>query len=105
VRKDIVAVIKDLAIKRHPEEMVGYVKDGEFIELKNISKNPTQRYQLSIQDKMHVLGSQVDALVHSHPNMSNDPSDLDSAAQRATGLEFWIVGTDGKNTTDIKEIK
>ena len=92
------------AIKRWPEEMVGYVKDSVFVALKNVSKDPRHRYKISTKDKFFILDKNVDYLVHSHTTLDNEPSDLDLKSQRSSGIKFLIVGTDGKSTTKIKEV-
>tara|TARA_R110001592_G_C13193009_1_gene753789 strand:+ start:85630 stop:85944 length:315 start_codon:yes stop_codon:yes gene_type:complete len=96
--------IKKEAVNRFPEEMVGYIKNGKFHALKNISTDPRKRYQLSVADKLLVLNNKVEYLVHSHPNMDHHPSQLDLQSQRSTGIPFLIIGTDGKNVTTIKEV-
>lgn len=92
------------AIERYPEEMVGYVKDNEFVPLKNISKSPEKRYQLSIKDKIFILDHSIDYLVHSHPYLDSYPSELDLKSQKSTGIPFLIIGTNGKAVTKIQEV-
>lgn len=99
--------IQEHAIREYPNECVGYVFNEKYYKLINISKNPKKRYQLSIQDKLKLfkIGSGLTALVHSHPSLSNTPSNVDVGASKATGFTFWIIGTDGNTTTEInKEI-
>ena len=102
----IEADIKQHAIDMFPEECVGYVHENTYHRLDNISNKPKERYQLSIKDKLMLfkLCKNLTALVHSHPTMNNNPSDADLGAQKATCFCFWIIGTDGINTTKIKEI-
>ena len=96
--------IKQEALSKWPEEMVGYIKDGNFHALKNISKTPKRRYQISPSDTIKLLSIDIDYLVHSHPTLDNNPSDLDLRSQKSTGIPFLIIGTDGKETTTIKEV-
>lgn len=96
--------IKKHAISCWPEEMVGYLKGGVFHPLKNVSKTPKERYSLSTKDKLFVLNLGVDYLVHSHPVLDNNPSDADLVAQRSTKIPFMIIGTDGQNCTNIREV-
>lgn len=98
--------IKEHALLEFPKECVGYVSDGKYYRLRNISKNPEKRYQLSIEDKMKLfkMGERVTALVHSHPVLDNNPSEIDKGAQESVKIPFWIIGTDGENTTNIKEL-
>ncbi len=98
--------IKKHAIRTYPLECVGYVLDGKYFELENIASVPELRYQLQTKDKLMLLnlGKSLQALVHSHTILDNNPSETDLGAQKATQFNFWIVGTDGIQTTDIKEI-
>lgn len=96
--------IQEEAIKRWPEEMVGYVKGESFYALKNISKDPKNRYQLSTKDTLFVLNNNVDYLVHSHPTLNNKPSDLDLRSQKSNKIPYLIIGTDGKSLTEIREV-
>lgn len=102
VKADIIAH----ALQAHPCECVGFVSKGKYHKLENIANNPTERYQLTNKDKLMLyrLGDNLQALVHSHPVMDNNPSEMDLGAQAASGFTFWIIGTDGKQVTDIKEI-
>lgn len=104
---NIERAIQEHAIEAYPEECVGFVSDEKYYRLKNISKTPRANYRLSIQDKMNLnmMGKALTALVHSHPKMDNNPSESDILAQRSTQFTFWIIGTDGINTTEIKEVK
>lgn len=99
--------IKQHALDEYPNECVGYVSGGVYHRLSNISPKPYKRYKLSVQDKLMLfrLGDKLTALVHSHPCMDNKPSEKDSEAQRACAFPFWIVGTNGRETTDINEVE
>jgi proteasome lid subunit RPN8/RPN11 len=100
------SAIKQCAISEYPNEMVGCVVGGDFIQLKNISTTPKERYRLLPKDKLLLfeLGDSLTALVHSHPVMDNTFSETDLNAQKACRFPFWVVGTDGINTTDIREV-
>ena len=100
------ADIEQHALEEFPKECVGYVYKGAYQKLVNIASKPECRYQLSLKDKLMLFNicDELTALVHSHPVMDNEPSEGDLGAQEATGFTFWIIGTDGTNTTDIKEI-
>lgn len=98
------ASITEEALSKWPEEMVGYVKEGKFYALKNVSKDPKRRYKLSPSDTIMLLSANIDYLVHSHPTLDNSPSRLDIISQRSTGIPFLIIGTDGETTTTIREV-
>lgn len=101
---EYIQAIEKEALDKWPCEMVGYVKDDQFYPLRNISKSPKDRYQLSIQDTLFVLNNEVDFLVHSHPTLDNQPSQKDLMAQKSTNIPFLIIGTDGTTCTDLKEV-
>lgn len=102
---DIKEMIRNHAIESFPNECVGFIVNGRYNRLQNISKSPTARYELSLDDKIFLCAlGKLEALVHSHPVLDNTPSLTDLKAQASTGFTFWIIGTDGQTTTDIKEI-
>lgn len=102
---DIHEEIERHAIEGYPDECVGYIYDGEYHRLCNVSKYPTERYQLSIEDKIMLNGKRgLQGLVHSHTVLDNSPSKRDLEAQSSTAFHFYIIGTDGRSTTDIREI-
>lgn len=98
--------IKCCALKEYPNELIGCVVGGRFIQLENVSSKKTEQYRLSPKDKVMLfeLGDSLDALVHSHPHLNNDPSDFDIKSQKACGFPFWIIGTNGEVCTEIKEV-
>ena len=103
---DIDSEIRKHAIEAYPEECVGYVSNGQYYRLKNVANTPRERYRLHPDDKLKLfkLGNDLEALVHSHPRLDNRPSREDINAQKFSGIVFWIIGTDGTNTTDIREV-
>lgn len=103
----LVQEIRDHAATYFPREMVGCVVGGRFIPLDNISNRPEDRYQLRPKDKIMLfeLGDSLEALVHSHTNNSNEPSGMDLESSKECGFDFWIIGTDGINFTDIRSLK
>lgn len=103
---DIYNKIKDHAIESYPNECVGYICEEGYVRLNNESKFPKTSYRLSIDDKILLsgLGIKLHALIHSHTTLNNTPSQKDLQSQRSTGFVFKIIGTDGVNTTDLKEI-
>lgn len=96
-------LIKEHATESYPEECVGFVKDGEYHRLPNVSNDPQRSYKLSAKDKVMVFTIGVDALVHSHPDMDNKLSKEDLKAQQSCCIPFWVVGTDGVLTTEINK--
>tara|TARA_R110000851_G_scaffold762_1_gene2455 strand:+ start:115 stop:435 length:321 start_codon:yes stop_codon:yes gene_type:complete len=99
--------IKSHAIEAYPHECVGYIRDGKYFKLNNVSSNPDKEYRISTNDimKLTLMGNKLSAIVHSHPEMNNEPSPKDIKSQHSSGIEFRIVGTNGKDTTDIRRVK
>jgi len=95
--------IQEEALNKWPEEMVGYIKGGSFYALKNISKDPKNRYQLSAKDTLFILNNNIDYLVHSHPKLDNNPSQMDITSQQSINIPYLIIGTDGESFTNIRE--
>lgn len=97
--------IKKHALEVFPEECVGFICNDQYHRLINTATNPTERYMLSTRDKIFLSGlGTLQGLVHSHPILDNTPSKVDLQAQQSTGFTFYIVGTDGHNTTEVREI-
>jgi proteasome lid subunit RPN8/RPN11 len=103
MKEDLKLEIERCALKRFPNEMVGCVVGGKFVELDNVSNEPENRYRLSAKDKVLIfeIGESLDALVHSHPKMDNTPSGADLKSQQMCQFPFWIIGTDGVSCTEI----
>ena len=88
-----------------PYEGVGYVKDGEFFPLKNLSSE-THRFSV---DPTQLAGIEPDALLHSHtagvePHTQYDllrsPSKTDMEQQQAMNIPWGICVTDGSICED-----
>ena len=91
----IVSQIKKHAMESFPEECLGYVSEGVYHRLVNMSKDPTKRYSLSLDDRFLIFDldkkKELTALVHSHPTLDNRMSGMDKEAQRGTGFNFYII--------------
>lgn len=106
ISKKLERCIKDHALQDYPNECVGYISNGEYTKLNNVSNKPCENYKLSPTDKLllYTLGNKLEALVHSHPELDNIPSELDTLASKSTGFTFYIIGTDGETTTTIRKV-
>lgn len=107
MEQSLVSQIKEHALKCFPNEMVGCVVGGMFVPLENVSSKPQDRYQLRPKDKVMLfeMGDSLEALVHSHTNNDNKPSDMDINSFNACGFDFWIIGTDGVSCTEVRSLK
>lgn len=96
---EINEAIKLDAIKRFPIESCGLVlarDDGSvfYKPVDNMSSDPENSFQIDDQ-LILALSPSIRAIVHSHPNGPNCPSQTDMEQQIAFALPFGIVSTDG----------
>lgn len=73
--------------------------DLSWRELENTAVNPINDFDISFDDKVALLASPPLALIHSHPNGSQEPSDRDTASQLATGWTWGISMVHGNPHT------
>ena len=98
--------IRRHALESYPEECVGYISGGEYHRLENVSNSPRESYSVSVEDRMmlYSLKEKLIALVHSHPVLDSTPSLKDLEAYKSTKFNFYIIGTDGITTTNIRRL-
>lgn len=84
------------AMESYPNECVGYVKDGAYHRLENVSPEPAKSAVMSPDDLVRVLDLEPDAICHSHPDGPDCPSSADMVFQRQTGVPHAIVSTNGE---------
>ena len=97
---DVILAIKEDAIQRYPEESCGLVlkrNDGTVVykSVPNIADDPQTSFHIDEKIVLSLLPS-ILAVVHSHPNGPDCPSEADMRQQVALGLPFGIVSTDGE---------
>lgn len=89
--KKIVEYCKEKA----PEEACGYVYNDEVYFVDNISKDPTNNFEVSIEDSCKI--NELDCIVwHSHTNGMAIPSKEDMIVQQTTGKVWYIFVFDRK---------
>lgn len=86
------------AWRAFPTEAVGCVVDGEYQELKNIAEVPGTSF---VVDE---YPDEVEAIIHSHPDMPPHPSAADMRQQQAMSVPWGIIGVDGRTaqTTEVE---
>jgi cell wall-associated NlpC family hydrolase len=107
-------LIENEALTRFPHEMVGVLTENAgFIPMNNLAPNSTHRFEIDILeyrklDKLH----KVTGLVHSHTRQkdvdygpaaeldSRTPSAMDVKTQKALGVPFYIVATNGEQVME-----
>lgn len=96
---DVILAIKEDALLRYPEESCGVVlkrKDGTlfYYPMENIADDREKSFRIC-ESKLATIMPSVAALVHSHPNGPDCPSEADMRFQMTLGVPFGIISTDG----------
>ena len=96
MRQKIIDAIMAHAAEEYPRECCGVVvqksRVQRYIPCRNLATDPTEHFHLSPEDYAAAedLGTVV-AIVHSHPDATTQPSELDKAQCDATLLPWHIV--------------
>lgn len=75
------------AQKCYPEESCGVVVDGTYIAMKNRAKDKLNSFTI---DPAALKGLEVEAIIHSHPDVAPVPSAADMQYQVETGVPWGI---------------
>lgn len=87
---DTINDIRDHAVREYPKESCGFVVKGEYIPLENISETPEQSFKIA--DELYAkYEDDLDAIIHSHPDGPDHPSERDMVNQAATAVPWGIV--------------
>lgn len=102
------------ARQKYPEEMCGFVIDGEFVPVKNQAASPSShdpndslcpcrmcRFEISSKDTLSNLPN-AQFILHSHPNRSASPSEADMKMQIATNIPWGIISLDHERTGQVE---
>lgn len=94
--------LRALAIKYAPKEMCGIIytdTDGVpgYIDVPNTHKDPEGHFRIDVRviDKLQSENKAIQAIAHSHPKGSSDPSAYDMAQMNVHQRPYVIVGMDG----------
>jgi proteasome lid subunit RPN8/RPN11 len=79
------------ALDQYPKESVGYLKDGVYTSLANVSETPEDTFVLSAEDVLRVHEAEADFVIHSHPKGAPYPSAADMTSQVETGIPYGII--------------
>lgn len=82
---------RDHAIEEFPRESCGYMAGGVYQPMPNKSENGTEEFEMDWP-----LNVEVQAVIHSHPNLPKCPSAWDMEHQISTAVPWGIIQTDGK---------
>lgn len=94
--------IRAAAIAAHPKEAVFLITPGECRQVKNIAHDPTHTFRVDKRSMAAAIKRGLLAVVHSHPDYPDCPSEADMRGQINSGVRWGIVATDGKSTTPIR---
>lgn len=95
---DVLESIKIDAMQRYPRESCGVIIDelgvNRYVALPNVAAEPETSFHIDESSLVPYL-DKIEAIVHSHPDGPDCPSEADMRQQVAWQLPFGIVSTDG----------
>lgn len=97
--EDITEAIKEHAISCYPEESCGLILrrlDGSFYyaPMENIAEDRRNSFRIDERLLIPIMSS-IAAVIHSHPDGPDCPSEVDMQQQLSFNVPFGIVTTDG----------
>jgi proteasome lid subunit RPN8/RPN11 len=101
----LVQAFHDEAARQYPNEACGYVvaqgKKQQFVPCENSADNPAQTFEISVSEYHRVSEiGEIIAVWHSHPNMTNVPSECDLVECENSEMPWFITGVT-KNDEDF----
>ena len=90
------------ALAAYPEEAVWLVTPGECRRVANVADDPRATFRVAKRDMAAAQARGLLAVVHSHPDYPDCPSEADMRGQLASGVPWGIVATDGQATTPVR---
>lgn len=87
------------AVESYPNECIGYVKNGSYHRLENISTTPRDNASVPPEVMAQLLIDEIDVLCHSHPDGPHCPSAADIALQMETDIPHAIVSCNSEAAT------
>jgi proteasome lid subunit RPN8/RPN11 len=84
--------IQKHAAAEYPRESCGLIVDGAYRPCTNAAQSGNEHFVISKTDYAEAEDAgEIQAVVHSHPNASPQPSDADRVQCEASGLEWHII--------------
>ena len=106
LNKPLKNAITEHAWAEYPNECCGLIIDGKYQPCANISHDPANSFEI---DPSQLIDDNIQAIVHSHPNGSAEPSEIDKVQMGLHGVDWVIVGlgvhSDGEKYCTIKSHK
>jgi proteasome lid subunit RPN8/RPN11 len=79
-------------MSEYPNECIGYVSGGRYHQAKNVHESPTLAARMDPKLILKLVKQKkLQAIVHSHPNGPNCPSEADMKAQLDMAIPFILV--------------
>ncbi|MDT8894173.1 NlpC/P60 family protein [Halomonas sp. I1] len=96
------ARIRAEAVAAYPYEAAWLITPDECRRVENVAHEPRSTFAVGKRDMASAIGRGLLAIVHSHPDYPDCPSEADMRGQMASGVPWGIVATDGESSTPIR---
>ncbi|WP_306168829.1 NlpC/P60 family protein [Halomonas sp. MMSF_3323] len=96
------ALIRAEALAAYPNEAVWLITDHGCRQVANVADAPRTTFAIAKRDMAAATAQGLRAIVHSHPDYPDCPSEADMRGQIASGVPWGIVATDGNATTPVR---
>jgi len=93
--------IQQEAIEAYPNEAVWVLTQDGLRRVANISTEPSKHFRISDKDMLQAYQEGLLAIVHSHPDGPDCPSEEDMVGQVSTACAWGIVSTNGNEALPI----
>lgn len=84
------------ALETYPREAVWLITPGECRQVRNVADDPEATFRVDKRSLTSAHQRGLLAVVHSHPDHPECPSESDMKGQIASGVPWGIVATDGE---------
>ncbi|MCR8922669.1 C40 family peptidase [Dasania sp. GY-MA-18] len=88
----VIETAKQHAEACYPQESCGLVIGGHYVPQKNLSPTPERAFKIK---RSAMAASDVQAVIHSHPNGPACPSEADMRGQQSMGVPWGIIVSEG----------
>lgn len=91
--KPVKTAIINHATTCYPKECCGVIVGGVYRPCENIAPDPFNHFEIDPMDFMKLSEiSEIQAIVHSHPNGTGEPSEMDKIQMGLHGVDWVICG-------------
>lgn len=87
------------AVAEYPKESCGVVVNGKYVACRNVHDTPATDFKMHTDDYFNASeNGDIQAVIHSHPDLPVTPSSLDISQCEASGVPWGIISVvDGKH--------